>query len=249
MGNLFHIDLHTHTCASGHGTADTITDMAKAAASKKIMLLGISDHGPATSGAAGLNYFRSLPLGERKRFGVSMLYGAEANILDNEGHLDIPADMLKALDYVIISMHSPIYSPGSVKENTLAYERAMEHPNVRIIGHCDDSRFPVDYPLLVKAAAKRNIVPELNNVSLQPDSYRKNCRRNAVRLLTACMEEGRPILLSSDSHGSRYIGDMTLAWELARQRAFPESLIGNFHPKSLLMPLFQNLLQHSSSGL
>ena len=43
-------DIHTHTIASGHASTATITDMAKAAASRNLKLLGISDHGPATLG-------------------------------------------------------------------------------------------------------------------------------------------------------------------------------------------------------
>ena len=119
-------DLHTHTCASGHGTTDRITDLAKEAAKRNMQVLGISDHGPASMGSAGLSYFRSLFLCEKKRFGVSIRYGAEANILDAEGHLDIPDDILQALDYCIISMHRPIYTSGSAAENTKAYIRGEE---------------------------------------------------------------------------------------------------------------------------
>ena len=36
-------DIHTHTIASGHASTATITDMAKAAASRNLKLLGISD--------------------------------------------------------------------------------------------------------------------------------------------------------------------------------------------------------------
>ena len=65
-------DLHTHTCASGHGTKDRITDLAKEAARRQMEVLGISDHGPASPGSAGLSYFRGLSLGEPVRFGVTV---------------------------------------------------------------------------------------------------------------------------------------------------------------------------------
>lgn len=223
--NFAALDLHTHTCASGHGTTDTITDMAREAAARGLSLLGISDHGPASPGSAGLSYFRSLHLSERSRFGVRILYGAEANILDREGHLDIPDEVLQTLDYCIVSMHRPIYTSGSVSENTLAYRRALEHPNVRIIGHCDDSRFPVDYTELVSAALHNRVYPELNNVSLLPNSYRKNCRENSIRLLDACASADCPILLSSDSHGRRFIGEVSAAKRLICERNFPSQLI------------------------
>lgn len=220
-------DLHTHTCASGHGTKDRITDLAKEAARRSMEILGVSDHGPASAGSAGLSYFRSLLLGERSRFGVTLRYGAEANILDVQGNLDIPDDILEKLDYCIISMHRPIYVSGSAAENTKAYIRAMRHPKVRIIGHCDDSRFPVDYPELVRAALSIGVLPELNNVSLLPGSYRSNCRENAVRLLQTCEALSCPIILSSDSHGREHIGDMTEALRLIREIRFPEDLLAN----------------------
>ena len=222
------IDLHTHSCASGHGTSDKITDLAKEAARRHMETLGISDHGPATSGSAGLSYFRSLFLCERKRFGIKLLYGAEANILDSDGHLDIPDDILSELDYCIISTHRPIYTSGSAAENTRAYIRAMRHPGVKIIGHCDDSRFPVDYNELLQAAQSMGVMPELNNVSLLPDSYRKDCRANATTMLRTCEALSCPVILSSDSHGREHVGDVTEAMKLLRELDFPKQLVAYF---------------------
>lgn len=218
-------DLHTHTCASGHGTLDRITDLAKEASKRQMELLGISDHGPASMGSAGLSYFRSLFLCERSRFGVSLLYGAEVNILDADGRLDIPDEILKTLDYCIVSMHRPVYASGSAAENTRAYLRAMRHPRVKIIGHCDDSRFPVDYEELVRGALSFGVMPELNNVSLLPDSYRLDCRANSIRLLKACETLSCPIVLSSDSHGREHIGDVSAALALVAETEFPRQLI------------------------
>ena len=225
--NYIETDLHTHTCASGHGTADSITDLAREASKRKMSMLGISDHGPASQGSAGLSYFRGLALGERRRFGISLRYGAEANILTSDGRLDIPDDVLQTLDYCIISMHHPIYASGSAAENTRAYIRAMRHPGVRIIGHCDDSRFPVDYSELIRAALSFGILPELNNVSLLPDSYRKDCRNNAVQMLKVCGLLSCPVLLSSDSHGKEHIGEADEALRLLKEVEFPTELVRN----------------------
>ena len=41
----FEFDIHTHTIASGHGSAATITDMVKTARTQHLNMLGISDHG------------------------------------------------------------------------------------------------------------------------------------------------------------------------------------------------------------
>ena len=102
----FQFDIHTHTIASGHASTATITDMAKAAASRNLKMLGISDHGPATCGGGKPSYFRSLSYAQKERLGVEMLYGAEANILNNEGKLDLEDSILAKLDYVIASIHA-----------------------------------------------------------------------------------------------------------------------------------------------
>lgn len=234
------MDLHTHTRASGHGTNDTITDLAREASRRGMEVLGISDHGPASPGSAGLNYFRSLFLCERGRFGITLRYGAEANILDEDGNLDIPDDILQALDYCIISMHRPIYTSGSAAGNTKAYIRAMRHPNVRIIGHCDDSRFPVDYKELVPAALSFGVVPELNNVSLLPGGYRMDCRTNAASLLHICRELSCPVLPSSDSHGREHVGDTEKALEFLAETGFPGHLVlcGDGTDKNDVLPRF-----------
>lgn len=226
------VDLHTHTIASGHGTTDTINAMAAAAAKRSIQILGISDHGPKSPGSAGLSYFRGIKMAEKMRHNVRILYGAEANILNRDGDLDIPDEILETLDFVIVSMHRPVYSNrydslDLTEEITRAYCLAMRHPNVRLIGHCDDSRFPVDYKLLIAAAKKYGVLPELNNVSLRPDSYRKDCRANAIRLLLVCKDMDCPIILSSDSHGVPHIGDMTAALRLIDEMNFPKELVLN----------------------
>lgn len=230
----FEFDLHTHTIASGHGSSSTITDMAKAAANKNLKTLGISDHGPATLGGGRLSYFRNLAYAPRTRLGVNMLYGAEVNILNTSGKLDLDDEVLKKLDYVIASIHSPILKPGTICENTNAYVEAMKNPFVRIIGHCDDVKFPVDYVAIVKAAMEYHVLLEINNSSLSPDGYRGDTRFNDLMILNLCKHFHYPVLLSSDSHGTSHIGDFGYAMELVKLAAFPEELILNYSTDSLL---------------
>ena len=161
-------DIHTHSIASGHGTSCTISDMAKEASRKGLKLLGISDHGPGTLASGTSSYFRSLPFCPRKRFGIELFYGVELNILDTEGHIDLSDELLNNLDYAIISMHRQNYRSGSVSENTQAYINAMKHPAVKILGHCDDSHFPVDYDALARAAQNEHVIFEINEASLTP---------------------------------------------------------------------------------
>ncbi len=224
------LDVHTHTIASGHASTATITDMAKAAVSSNLKLLGISDHGPATFGGGRPSYFRNLSYAQRKRFGIEMLYGAEVNILDGHGKLDLDNSVLKDLDYVIASVHTPVKKPGTIEENTTAYINAMKNPYVCIIGHCDDERYPVDPLALVRTAVEHQVLLEINNSSLSPDGYRGDTRFNTLMILNLCKHFHHPILMSSDSHGVKHIGDCSYAQEMVKLAEIPAELILNYSP-------------------
>lgn len=230
-------DIHTHCLSSGHGTHDTITDMARTAAERSLQILGISDHGPATPSAADSSYFRNLLLADRKKFGVKLLYGVELNILNTEGDVDLEDTLIRSLDYAFVSMHHPVFSSRTAAANTDAYIRAMRHPGVRFLGHPDDGRFPVDYRRLLTAAKENHVYPEINNASLMPDAYRTDGFHNSLQILALCKELSLPVLLSSDSHGRKHIGDMQYIFPLLSQCGFPPHLILNSSPSLLLQIL------------
>lgn len=226
----FYFDLHTHTIASGHGSKATVTQMAEQAKKKGLSLIGISDHGPATAGSATVSYFRSLGIAPGKRAGLNVLFGAEVSILNSEGALDLPDEVLKKLDYVIASLHRPVKLPGDIAENTRCYIEAMKNPYIKIIGHCDDTHYPADYPALVKAAMEHQVYLEINNSSLSPNGYRGDTSFNNLMILNLCKHYQYPVLLSSDSHGTGQVGDFTYAWELIKAAGFPEELVLNCSP-------------------
>ena len=231
---MYLCDMHTHTIASGHGTSCTIADMAKKAHEKGLTLLGITDHGPGTLGAGTPSYFRSLAHAPRKRCGIRVCYGVELNITDFSVNLDLEDEILEGLDYAIASMHRPNRRPGWQTANTLAYIQAMKHPAVRMIGHCDDVKYPVDYDELTAAAREYGIVMEINNSSLSPEGYRGDTRANNRMLLEGCLRNRVPVLLSSDSHGTAHIGDFTYARAMVQEMNYPEELILNDKPEQVL---------------
>ena len=231
---MYLCDMHTHTIASGQGPSCTIADMAKKAHEKGLTLLGITDHGPGTLGAGTPSYFRSLAHAPRKRCGIRVCYGVELNITDFSGNLDLEDEILEGLDYAIASMHRPNLRPGGQTANTLAYIQAMKHPAVRMIGHCDDVKYPVDYDELTAAAREYGIVMEINNSSLSPEGYRGDTRANNRMLLEGCLRNRVPVLLSSDSHGTAHIGDFTYARAMVQEMNYPEELILNDKPEQVL---------------
>ena len=227
------MDLHTHSISSGHGSTDTVNDMAKAAARAGLQILGISEHGPASANSAKPSYFRSLKLANRNRFGVQILFGAEVNIITPAGALDLEDDVLAGLDYALASIHPPTLTPYEHRDLTHAYVNAMEHPNIRFLGHIDDARFPVDFERLLAIAKEKNVYPEINNNSLMPDAYRKGGQENCRKILKICKKINLPALLSSDSHGINNIGNMDYIYPLLEDIDFPSNLIINYQPDLL----------------
>lgn len=220
-------DMHTHSIASGHGTACTISDMVKCAAAKGIKLLGITDHGPATLAAGTPSYFRSLAYSPKKRFGIDVFYGVELNILDCEGHVDLASELIDHLDYAIVSMHQQNYKNGSCAENTRAFLKAMENPSVKILGHSDNPHYPVDYEEIARHCKDFGVIFEINEASLAPYGYRGDTTANNAEILRCCVKYDLPLILSSDSHGCGHIGDFTYAADFVHRAAFPETLILN----------------------
>ena len=226
MDRKWVLDLHTHTVASGHAYC-SLREMAKAAAEKGLSLLGITEHAPKMPGTCHNFYFHNLKVVPRQLYGIELLLGAEVNILDPEGHVDLEEKEIRRMDVVIASLHTPCMTPGTIRENTDAYRNVMKNPYVNIIGHPDDGRFPVDYRALVESAKEYGKVLEVNNHSLAPDCFRQNARENDVAMLELCREYKVPVVMGSDAHFDTYIGEFPYAEALLKELDFPEELVLN----------------------
>lgn len=236
----FVLDTHTHSLASGHAYS-SIQEMAAAAKEKGLTLLGISEHGPTMEGTCNEIYYRNLKVIPDTIDGVEMLFGTEANIIDFDGNVDISTRTFDCLDYSIASMHVNCITPGSREENTRACLRAMENPYINILGHPDDSRFPLDYPEVVRYAKETNTLLEVNNSSLSPDTFRSDTRKNYYEMLTLCAKHQVPIIVNSDAHISYDVGNFTYAIEVLKELSFPEELIA-----SLSVDRYKNILYRKS---
>lgn len=220
------IDTHTHTIASGHAY-NTIDEMTKYAAGIGAEALCITEHAPEMPGSCRLFYFGNLNIVPKEKYGVKRFMGCEANIMDYSGKIDLPVYGLKPCDIVIASLHIPCIKPGTMEENTKALIGAMDNEYVDIIGHPDDSRYPVDYELLVKAAKEKHKLLELNNTSLKPTGPRQGAHENDVRMLKLCKEMDVCISLGSDAHIEESICDFTEAVKVIEETDFPDRLIVN----------------------
>jgi len=222
------IDLHCHTIASGHAYS-TLKENIDEARSKGLKYVGVSDHAPNMPGSTHPFYFGNLGVIKEEINGVKVLKGIEANIMDFDGNIDIPKDVIGKLDYVIASFHPPCINPGNIKENTKAILNVMENEEVKIIGHLDDSRYPVDYEKVVIKAKETNTLLEINNSSLKPNSFRVGAIDNAKNLLNLCKKHEVKVILGSDAHIYYQVGSFENCIKIIEEVNFPGNLVVNFN--------------------
>lgn len=220
------LDVHTHTVASGHAFS-TLQEMVQAAADKGLKMLGITEHTSGIPGSCDPIYFRNLHVVPRLMYGVELLLGAEINILDDEGNLDMDAEAMKRLDLRIAGIHSLCYKPGTKEENTHGMVQVISNPWIHIISHPGDGTALLDFEPMVLAAKEHHTLLEINNSSLKPIRHKADARENNLTILRLCKKYEVPVILGSDAHISFDIARYDYLYELLQLTEFPEELIMN----------------------
>ncbi|WP_099465045.1 phosphatase [Parabacteroides provencensis] len=220
------LDVHTHTIASGHAFS-SLQEMAQAAAEKKLKVLGITEHSPGIPGTCDPIYFRNLHVVPRQMYGVELLLGAELNIIDYKGSVDLPESYFPMLDIKIAGIHSLCYTPGTIDENTSAMIGAIRNPAINIISHPGDGTALLNFEPIVLAAKESRTLLEINNSSLNPIRNKPSARKNNIEILKLCKKYDIPVILGSDAHISFDIACYDHINELLMETDFPESLILN----------------------
>ncbi|MBF9015991.1 MULTISPECIES: phosphatase [unclassified Oceanispirochaeta] len=220
------IDTHTHSTASGHAYS-TLEEMARASHEKGLTGFVLTDHSPGMPGGAHLFHFYNLRVLPREIHGSLIFRGAEANIINFDGDIDLDEEVMNHLEVVIASFHVQTCSIGTRDDHTNALLGAMNNPYVKILGHPDDSRFPYDIPAVVKAAGETATLIEMNNTSLSPHGFRVGALENYKMILSECRKQGVMITLGSDAHFSTRVGETNYCEPLLEELHFPQELIAN----------------------
>lgn len=229
----YKLDVHTHTIASGHAYS-TIEEMARAAARKGLEILGITEHAPGIPGTCDPIYFRNLHVVPREMSGVRLLLGAELNILDVNGTLDLDEHYYRMLDLRIAGIHSLCWQGGTKEENTAGMVAAIQNPWTHIISHPGDGTALLDFLPIVLAAKESHTLLEINNSSLNPVRHKETARANNLEILRLCRRYEVPVVLGSDAHIAFAIADYGFILPLLAETAFPEGLILNDKPREFL---------------
>jgi len=225
------IDVHTHTIVSGHAYT-TLLENAKYASEIGIKVLGTTEHGPKMPDAPHLWHFGNYSVLPRKIYGVTMLHGCEANIVDYNGNIDIPNMIAEKLDIMIVSLHEPCIEPGTIEENTQAILKVMDNTNVHILGHIGNPQYPIHEEEVVKKAKEKNILIEINNSSFK--TSRKGSEPNCIKIASLCMRYGTKVILGTDSHVCFTIGNFDKAASIVEDMGMPEELIMNTNENKII---------------
>lgn len=205
--------------------------MVAAAAEKGLQVLGITEHGPGIPGTCNPIYFKNLHVVPRMLNGVRLLLGAELNILDTEGHLDLDEDFYQRMDIRIAGQHAQCWKGGTRLQNTEGMIAAIRNPWVHIISHPTDGTADMDFDPIVQAARDSHTLLEINSSTLKPIRHKLAAYDNTLEVLRLSMKYDVPIILGSDAHVSYAIADYRYALPLLEEVQFPQELIINDKPE------------------
>ncbi len=220
------VDIHTHTIASGHAYS-TIDENTRFAKIKGIKLIAMTDHAPALVGAPKDIYFHNLKVIPKILNDVEILKGAELNIIDYNGNIDLDEYALKKLDIRIASLHTPCIDPKTIDDHTNAYIKACENKYINVLGHPGDPRYPFYVKDVLDACERTGTLIEINNASLRPNGSRKGSDVIMKEIVNICKKREMPIVLGTDAHFYTEIGDFSLCEKFLSEMDFPDELVLN----------------------
>ncbi len=227
-------DLHTHTSVSDHAFS-TLQEMVLQAKKNGLLAMAVTDHGTGMPDSPYPWYFNNLlHIPHRIEDGFLLLKGVEANAMDASGKIDMPENILKKLDWVIVSLHRCCVPKLSFEEATNLWLSVAENPLVDMIGHPEQQHFMFDYDKVTRVFAEKNKVVELNAGSVYS---RPGNEDNLKQLALCCKKNGTKVAVNSDAHSVYNMGIEKNILSMLEEIDFPEERIVNASMDTLLAEL------------
>lgn len=239
----FFADYHTHTTYSdGRGT---VRENVEAALARGLEAVGITDHGPKNISVGVDKPETYLAIKEEIRTlndkyeKINILAGAEADITGVDGSIDIPKEVVRELDLLIVGLH-PFVIPDSISDgwrlvvqnqlcklsrrclervrntNTKALIEAMHCYDVDIISH-PNLKMPVDIRAVAEACARREVAFEINTGHY----YDK------TELIREAAAAGVTFVVNSDAHFPQTVGELSAAALWLEKLHIPPDMVMN----------------------
>ncbi len=240
----FYGDYHTH---SRHSDGrQSVEDIVNAAINKGLKEVAITDHGPlaAVIGVKSADDYSRIKqeiedLSDQQS-DLSVLIGAEANIRDMEGTLDIDAELIEELDILIAGLH-PYTLPTTIKDgwdimvqNSLrhlgrkfrdkavtantkaAVEVIYQNPELDILSH-PGLFFKVDIEEVARACIKNDVLFEINCGHKHPP----------ISDIIEANRVGVDFIINSDSHFPNTVGNLDYGSWVVDRLGIDEGKIAN----------------------
>ncbi|MGH2739138.1 MAG: DNA polymerase/3'-5' exonuclease PolX [Actinomycetota bacterium] len=224
-------DLHTHTNLTD-GVAP-LEKMIEAARAKKYAYYAVTDH-------AELLYMQRMTkqkaLDQRKKIralekkgGMAILHGSELNI-QPDGSVDWDEEFLSGFDVCVASVHSHLNMAKD--EMTRRIVKAMENPNVHVIGHPTarllGRRDPIEFDLdeVFQAAARTGTALEVN-------AFPDRLDLKDEHLLWA-KKHGVKFAISTDSHAPGHLDNLRFGIATAQRGWVEKAEVINSYPLTKL---------------
>ena len=234
-------DYHTHTPYS-HGKG-TVLENVTVAKQKGLKEIAITDHGYGHKlFGVKRERFRDLVKECKKaqeKTGVRVLVGMEANLISNDGTIDLAKKELEMLDVVLVGHHnfvkaktvadqfslfvrniiSKIFpvSKNKIEKNTQAYLNMLKkYPQIDVITHLNYG-MKVNTMKVALAAKENDVLIELNGKRiLFTDQEMVNMANAGVKFI-----------INSDAHSKNAVAEVNNAINLITRLNIPRELIVN----------------------
>ena len=222
--------IHSRNCRF-RISKSTIEEIARAANAQGLEEIAITDHGYSHFFAAD----KKTLLASRDKIneinmslGTNVLLGVEADILSEDGTLDVDDETLAAIDLLIIGYHKMIKTDfasyfgkqenthEAVMAATDAYVNAIKRYNVDIVAH-PGAGFKGDLFRLGKVCADYDVLVELNNRHVDFSDEE----------MSDLLRSGCHFVVSSDAYGAKAVGKVDNVFKLIQKYDIPQDRIIN----------------------
>ena len=242
-------DYHIHSVYSD-GRA-TLEQIAQAALERGLLEVGIADHGPRNIGV-GVKDGRTFLEIKDKLKGLKLKYpelrlyaGAEADVINPAGLLDIGKNIIKQLDYLLVGLHpyvlprdgsgagwilgnlaagafgAGVLGTGAWKrlvrnQNTKALVEAIHRNNVLAIAH-PGLKMEIDIPETARACVSKDTAWEINCGHRFP----------GYKDILEAARCGVDFIVNSDAHFMETVGSLQYGSRLLAKAGIPAERVKN----------------------
>jgi DNA polymerase (family 10) len=209
-------DVHIHTTETD-GRA-TLEEMAEAARARGYEYMAVTDHSKSLAMTNGLDEQRAVALARRIRrmnadgFPIRLFSGLECDIL-KDGSLDLAADALAELDFVIGSVHTHMnMEPAEMTDRLL---RALECPHLHALGHLTGRLLLVrepygfDFERVLEEAVRRGVWFEINSSPERLDL--------SPHMIRPAKARGARFIVATDAHHPSHLHNLRYGILTARR--------------------------------